>query len=103
MPVKPCITCGELGAGSYCRRHQPSRVSPGRGGGATIRAYRKKALARDGHRCRALLPTGERCPVTVGLEVHHLVALADGGSHALQNLVTLCQPHHVQLERELRG
>ena len=103
--MTPCIRCGQLidaGAGSYCPRHRPRRDSPGRGGGAAIRSYRRRALERDGYRCRALLPDNSRCP-TKGernLEVHHLQALAAGGTHALANLVTVCRRHHRELERE---
>jgi len=55
-----------------------------------LRAY---VLARDGRRCTAV-EGGRRCPVTCGLEVHHVVALADGGSSRAANLTTLCQEHH---------
>lgn len=102
--MRPCIACGVLVAGaSYCKSHEPSRVSPGRGSSTEVRSYRARALERDGHRCRALLPTGERCPVTEGLQIHHLVPLARGGGNGLMNLVTLCRAHHRDFERELRG
>jgi 5-methylcytosine-specific restriction endonuclease McrA len=36
------------------------------------------------------------------LQVHHLTAVVDGGSHDLANLVTTCRGHHEQLEAEAR-
>jgi 5-methylcytosine-specific restriction endonuclease McrA len=35
-----------------------------------------------------------RCGEVDGLEVHHLVAVGDGGSHELSNLITLCARCH---------
>lgn len=48
-----------------------------------FRRPRKEALQRDGRRCR-------RCFTTEGLEVHHVKPLCDGGTHDLDNLLTLC-------------
>ncbi len=105
MPVaRPCVRLGILviDGASYSAAHQPSRVSPGRGGSAAIRNYRARALSRDGHRCRWLLPDGSRCAVSENPEVHHVRPLADGGGHGLPNLLTTCRAHHAELERQLR-
>ena len=54
---------------------------------------RRLALQRDGHRC-------QRCGRAGILEVHHLVALEDGGSALdLANLETLCQKCHIDHHR----
>lgn len=101
--IHVCAKCGrDLPAHrvTYCARCQPSRVSNGRGSGAAIRDYRKRALTRDGHRCRVLLDDGSRCPVTEHLEVHHLNS--DPSDHRLINLVSCCRDHHVYLERQKR-
>ena len=37
------------------------------------------------------------CGTTTDVEVHHLIALRDGGTHDRANLVTCCQPHHAQV------
>jgi len=54
-------------------------------------AERRRAVYdRDGGRCR-------RCGITVPLErshIHHLVRRSEGGSHSLDNLVTLCRDCH---------
>lgn len=46
------------------------------------------ARQRDGDRCR-------QCGSTQGLEVHHIVPIAQGGDRfALSNLITLCGSCH---------
>ncbi|MCB1151014.1 HNH endonuclease [bacterium] len=52
-------------------------------------AQRRAALARDGHRC-----TTPGCGATRFLEVHHKTPRARGGTHALENLITLCSACH---------
>ena len=49
----------------------------------------KIVLDRDNKRCQV---TG--CPSRVQLNLHHIVPLSKGGSHAPDNLVTLCEFHH---------
>ena len=44
---------------------------------------------RDGGRCRV-----PGCRSTRGLEIHHLVHRADGGSHDASNLILACSAHH---------
>jgi len=56
---------------------------------------RRAALDRDGWRCR-------KCGKAGQLEVHHEKALADGGSHDLGNLTTLCRGCHIALHRPVR-
>jgi len=56
---------------------------------------RRAALERDGHRCRATdygLEGG--CVGWLPLEVHHVRRRSQGGTHDLDNLVTLCYGHH---------
>lgn len=56
-------------------------------------AVRRKALDRDGWRCR-------RCGKAGRLEVHHVKALRDGGAvYELQNLETLCRACHFAQNR----
>ena len=50
-------------------------------------AQRKAALARDGYGC-------QECAATDALECHHIEPRAQGGTHALTNLQTLCRDHH---------
>jgi len=39
--------------------------------------------------------------VTIGGEVHHIIAKRDGGEDSFDNLMTLCKSHHSQ--RTARG
>lgn len=41
------------------------------------------------------------CTFKLCLEVHHIVARADGGSDTLGNLITLCPNHHAMAHRKL--
>jgi len=53
---------------------------------------------RDGDRCRVA-----GCP-SIGLKhVHHLRAISNGGSHALSNLITLCEFHHALMPDHLEA
>jgi 5-methylcytosine-specific restriction endonuclease McrA len=54
---------------------------------------RAQAKARDGHACRM-------CGGGMRLQVHHIVRPQDGGSDALENLVTLCSPCHRLLHQQ---
>lgn len=55
------------------------------------RRERKRALRRDGHRCRA-------CRSRTRPSVHHIVPYRYSQSHALSNLVTLCPSCHGRAE-----
>ncbi len=88
MAVRPCLVCGTLTRASRCSAHTLRN-----GSSRAWRDVRAYVLARDGRRCTAV-EEGRRCPVTAGLEVDHVVALADGGSNRAVNLTTLCREHH---------
>lgn len=72
----------------------------------------RAARERDGGRCTYGLQIGERgaghypdgrCPVTEGLSGHHVVPIEDGGApYDLDNVRTLCAPHHARKEAEIR-
>ena len=53
---------------------------------------RRRALDRDGWRCR-------KCGKAGILEVHHVKPLDDGGDDSLDNLVTLCRGCHIDHHR----
>ena len=88
MAVRPCIVCGTLTRASRCSAHTLRN-----GSSRAWRELRAYVTTRDGRRCTAL-EEGRRCPVTAGLEVDHVVALADGGLNRAANLTTLCREHH---------
>ena len=48
---------------------------------------RRRILKRDDRRCR-------KCSRKNGLEVHHIVAVREGGSDVDNNLITLCRRCH---------
>jgi 5-methylcytosine-specific restriction endonuclease McrA len=89
-----CVICrARISKGSRCKRHatkSPSNRSWHEPGAAEVR---RRVLARDGQRCT-------RCGETDGLEVHHVIAAADGGSTAPQNLIALCGSCHREVEAE---
>ena len=55
---------------------------------------RRMIRRRDGGKCS--LPG---CRATTNLELHHIVAREDGGSHEATNIVQLCDGHHAALHR----
>ena len=58
-----------------------SRAIPG--------AIRNRVLQRDGHRC---VIAG--CNSRTRLQPHHLIPYSQGGTHDLENLITVCWYHH---------
>lgn len=93
MPVRPCLTCGNLSEQSFCRLH---RKAAARGSTRSWRRIREAVLRRDGYRCTAKR-NGQRCIEGSRLEVHHI----DGNpaNNALENLETLCARHHYETRR----
>jgi 5-methylcytosine-specific restriction endonuclease McrA len=88
-----CTVCrARIPRGSRCKRHRlqsPSSRAWHQPGAAKLRA---QVLARDRDRCRV-------CGATEQVEVHHIVAAADGGANEASNLVSLCAEHHRAAER----
>ena len=60
-------------------------------------AVQHQVLVRDQNQCTHRNHEGIRCPNTRWLEVHHIHGFAEGGSHSLENLATLCSNHHRQI------
>jgi HNH endonuclease len=88
--------CGDCGR-AYDR--ELSKRKRARRARSSVAWQKVRALARqrDGNRC-------VRCGGTERLEVHHRVALADGGAEfALSNLETLCGSCHRELHRGRDG
>ena len=54
---------------------------------ARQQSVRREVLRRDGRRC-------VRCGSCVGLQVHHVMALADAGADSAANCVVLCRRCH---------
>jgi len=67
-------------------------AQPGKPNTSTIPpSTRRRVLARDQHQCQA-----PGCHHTRFLEIHHLIPRAQGGTHAEENLITLCSACHRQ-------
>lgn len=61
------------------------------------RNIRQKILNRDSHQC-------VKCGATQDLEVDHIHNVAQGGTHHLNNLQTLCKPcHREKTRKEMRA
>jgi 5-methylcytosine-specific restriction endonuclease McrA len=81
MALKPCLTCGVLTEGSYCRAHEPWRPR-----GRLNRKLRARVFAAYGRRCR-------HCGRADGpLEVHHVNG--DPADNRLANTIPLCRDCH---------
>jgi len=53
-------------------------------------AIRRKVLRRDHGKCRV-----PWCRSSSNLDIHHLVPRAQGGTHEVDGLITLCEAHHL--------
>jgi len=49
---------------------------------------------RDHRRCTHLDRNGVRCNQTRFIDIHHIIAVSNGGTNDVENLITLCSPHH---------
>ncbi len=64
---------------------------------------RDDVFARDGGRCTYVGPDGRRCDATHGLQIDHIVPVAQGGSGEVLNLRLLCAHHNRLLAERLLG
>ena len=101
-PKKPCSHpgCPELVTGRFCEAHakqdarecEKYRRDPG-----TRKRY-GRAWRRIRNRYIAAHPLCEECKragrITPAQEVHHIIPLSEGGTHAETNLMALCRPCH---------
>src|SRR6266850_4391148 len=60
----------------------------------------KAARERDHYTCQDCGSQGKPGTRKNNIHVHHLVCTRDGGTHDLNNLVTLCQPCHTWRHRK---
>jgi hypothetical protein len=58
---------------------------------------------RDGGRCQFRKPDAmdEICGARRWVDFHHVLPLSEGGTHTLENLVTLCRSHHQAIHERL--
>src|SRR3569623_1637129 len=57
-------------------------------------ALRAKVMLRDHGRCRV-----PGCRAAANIEVHHIVPWSIGGTHTMENLIAMCDGHHVAQHR----
>ncbi|RYZ76702.1 MAG: HNH endonuclease [Proteobacteria bacterium] len=62
-------------------------------------ASRHKIALRDSGKCSFVDRHGKRCGSGRWVQKHHVHHFADGGSHDVENLETLCWAHHVMKHR----
>ena len=73
-----------------------SAISNGRYVPARVR---HKVALRDNGKCTFVDRHGKRCGSGRWVQRHHVHHFADGGSHEVENLETLCWAHHVMTHR----
>lgn len=78
---KPCLTCGVLTEGSYCREHRPYRLR-----GRQLKQLRARVFATYGRQC------ADCGRSDVPLEVHHVNS--DPTDNRILNTIPLCRACH---------
>ncbi len=108
MPRKPRHPCGHPGCpaltdGQYCLTHQRVVSSHYNRYGRTTEMKRQYNGAWS-HIRKAFIaahPLCEACQhesrVTAAAEVHHILPLSKGGTHAEENLIALCKECHSRI------
>jgi 5-methylcytosine-specific restriction protein A len=69
-------------------------------GGRPWRRKREAVMRRDSYLCQHCRDKGR---MTTATEVHHIVGLAEGGTDDEGNLISLCNPCHIEAETVKRG
>jgi 5-methylcytosine-specific restriction endonuclease McrA len=81
-------------------KHAPESEHSRQRGRRVPAAIRRNVFARDEARCTYADDSGRRCPETHGLELHHLMAFAQGGEHTEFNLTLRCRAHNALAAEE---
>jgi 5-methylcytosine-specific restriction protein A len=81
----------------YGTREQRRGTRQQRGYGAEWERQRARALRRDGWRCVLCQARGY---VALATQVDHIRPLAEGGTHALENLRSVCTTCHLERHRQ---
>ena len=108
-PKRPCAFpgCPNLSDDQYCEHHRkyarqeydrykrPANIAK-KYGRAWHRIRARYAAAHP--LCEQCLKEGRITPVE---EVHHIVPISKGGTHAEENLMSLCQSCHTKMHHEI--
>jgi 5-methylcytosine-specific restriction protein A len=111
MPYKPARPCSHPGCpnlthGRFCKEHQKeenARYEKYDRDPAVRRRYGRAwsriraAYAKEHPFCEKCFERGIIVPVE---EVHHIVPLSEGGTHARDNLISLCKSCHSRIHAE---
>ena len=108
-PKRPCSYpgCPNLTDGTYCEQHRKhARQQYDRYERAPHTASK---YGRAWHRIRARYvaahPLCEQClkegRITPVEEVHHIIPISQGGTHAEDNLMSLCQSCHTKIHHDI--
>ena len=109
MPKHPCgfPGCPNLTDGRFCEEHakqENRRYERYQRDPATKRRY-GRTWQRIRDRYAATHPFCEECykrgVLTPTEEIHHIVPLSHGGTHAEDNLMALCKPCHSRITVEM--
>ena len=91
-----------------CTRHKPtynqrySRQANQRYANAAYRRFKRAIRQRSGGKCE-VTTNGKRCNSTYRVQPHHILPIADGGTHDPdRNGLDACGPHHAELDRQAR-
>lgn len=108
-PKRPCSFpgCPNLTDGQYCEAHRQTarRQYDKYERAADVNKKYGRAWKRIRDRYAAEHPLCEMClkegRLTPVAEVHHILPISRGGTHARSNLMSLCQSCHNKVHREL--
>ena len=64
-------------------------------------AVKHEVTRRDQGQCAHIDDRGNRCTQKRWVDIHHIKPVSDGGKDIVDNLVTLCRPHH-RFQHEMR-
>ena len=66
-----------------------------------VAAVKHEIAKRDQGQCAHVDDKGNRCTQKRWVDTHHIKPVSDGGKDTVDNLVTLCRPHH-RFQHEMR-
>lgn len=109
-PKRPCAYpgCGRLAdRGQYCAKHQAAAnrnynkyerdPESNKRYGRAWKGFRGR-YASEHPLCEMCQKEGRLTPVE---EVHHIIPVSKGGTHARGNLISLCQSCHTKIHHDL--
>ena len=108
-PKRPCSSpgCPNLTDGQYCDKHRTEerRKYDRYERSPDINKKYGYAWRRIRDRYAAVHPLCEMClgegRLTPVQEVHHILPVSQGGTHAMDNLMSLCQSCHTKIHHEI--